>query len=203
MIIYTVKFDFSHIYMDRYDMSGEEKEQVGRDLISQATWEMFGDDMIVYPEGDSLVFMPNRDGDDWMYENKMKEMTRLLAREFALFVDEESVDEGGGEEDELELFIRQNYLYETLTPTSAAAKFGKTLSEADEEFRRRYGVDVKGYIMTVRVEKAERLLMEGVDRRECALLCGFGSERTMKRAFKAVRGDLIGLNGSGGDFFEK
>ncbi len=189
MIVYAVKFDCSHIYMDRYDMSGEEKEKEGKELISQAAWEMFGDDMIVYPEGDTLVFMPDRDGDDRMYENKMKELTGILAREFAIFSEEESFDESGGEEGEMELFIRQNYLYETLTPASVAAKFGKNPAKADEEFKQKYGVDVKGYIRMVRVEKAEVLLLEGVDKKECALLCGFGSEKTMKRAFREVHGE--------------
>ncbi len=189
MIIYAVKFDCSHIYMDRYFMTDEEKEQAGKDLISQAAWEMFGDDMIIYSEGDVLVFMPNRDGDDKMYENKMKELTRILAREFAIFSEEESFDESGGEEGEMELFIKQNYLYETLTAASAAANCGRNQAQADEEFKHKYGVDVKGYIRMVRVEKAEELLLEGVDRKECALLCGFGSEKTMKRAFKAVHGE--------------
>lgn len=188
MIVYAVKFDCSHIYMDRYDMSGEEKEKEGKKLISQAAWEMFGDDMIVYPEGDSLVFMPDRDGDDKMYENKMRELTGILAREFAIFSEGESFDESGGEEGEMELFIRQNYLYETLTSASVAAKFGRNQAKADEEFRQKYGVDVKGYIRMVRVEKAEVLLLEGVDKKECALLCGFGSEKTMKRAFREVHG---------------
>ncbi len=186
--------------MDRYDMSDEEKARIGRDLILRAAWEMFGEDMVIYPDGDFYAFMPNKDEEDPIYDRKIKELIKILAREFALFADEECVDEGGGEEDEMELFIRQNYLYETLTPASLAAKFGKTPAEADEEFRERYGVDVKSYIMTVRVEKAERLLIEGVDKSECALLCGFGSERTMKRAFKAVRGDLTGLRGNGGAF---
>ncbi len=189
--------------MDRYSMSGEEKEKEADRLILHTAWEMFGEDMAVYREGDFYAFMPNKDEEDPIYERKIKELTKILAREFALFADEECVDESGGEEDEMELFIRQNYLYETLTPASLAARFGKTPAEADKEFRERYGVDVKSYIMTVRVEKAERLLMEGVDRSECALLCGFGSERTMKRAFKAVRGDSTGLRGNGGAFFSE
>lgn len=177
-----LKIDFEHIFFDRFELSDSEKEREAESIIR----EVFKN--CAYLVKDGIVEITPKNIDDEMHVEKMAD---TLKKEFFILLSEEKVEAVPRKETPLEAmekYIRKNLLYETLTVAEVCENAGITRSAADRLFLNAYGSTVSEYIKEKRVEKAQKLLKEGEKLKECADLCGFGSLKTMQRAFNAVCG---------------
>lgn len=185
--------DNSHIFFDRYDMTDEEKNEAGERIIKKAFSEAFSDfDVKEYRDGKTYIFS----SDDEMFLIEAPEIAKkvinIMKAEFAIFASPgEAAPEPEVETSETtfaESIIRKNYMYEDLTASRVAEHAGMEKAELDKYFVRYTGLSVSRYIKSLRVIKAAELMRGGIDLGECAYLCGFGSEKTMTRAFETVLG---------------
>ena len=102
------------------------------------------------------------------------------------------------------LYIDENYQNKNLSPRDAADKLNVSYGYLSTAFARTYGENFKSYLVSVRMEKARKLLME---RRykiyEIADMTGYASSRYFTDAFKKRYGISPGdyvlrMNGEGG-----
>ena len=81
-------------------------------------------------------------------------------------------------------YIRYNYM-RPITVNSIAESFGFERSYLYRAFKARYGIGIKEYITSVRMEKAEEFLRRGYTVKESAQMVGYADEFNFSKAFKA------------------
>lgn len=119
-------------------------------------------------------------------ERTFERIRLLLAREFFVFAEkdgEKPVSEVKPTLGAAERYIRQNYMYASLSAEEIAERAGIPRGALDKLFKEKYSATVAEYLKRMRVEKAKVMIDGGVALKDCASECGFGSEKTMKRAF--------------------
>ena len=84
-------------------------------------------------------------------------------------------------------YIRYNYM-RRITVSSLAESFGFDRSHLYRIFKKRYGIGIKEYITSVRLEKGKELLKEGFSVKESAHLVGYDDEFNFSKVFKARYG---------------
>lgn len=124
-------------------------------------------------------------------ERVFERVSLLLAREFFIFAEKKAEKSGCEAEPPLgaaERYIRQNYMYSSLSAEEIAEKTGISRGALDKLFKEKYSATATEYIRKIRVEKARKMIEGGITLKDCAEECGFGSEKTMKRAFVGIIG---------------
>lgn len=188
-----ITINYDEIFFGKFDMTEEEKRSaaiyIAEKVFSEAMAENGGS---VLNFGDNIVIEAKGYMAEIEEELAFKKLKFLLAKEFFIFIEkEEAVQEEPPEEpssDAAERYIKQNYMYATLSAEEVAKKIGMRRAAIDKMFKEKHGVSVTEFIKMVRVEKAKVMIDGGIPLRECAEECGFGSEKTMKRAFVAIEG---------------
>ena len=84
-------------------------------------------------------------------------------------------------------YIDYNYMDE-ISVDGLTSKFGFERSYLYRMFKKKYGVGVKEYIISVRAERAKQFLLSGRTVSETAYLVGYRDEFNFSRAFKKVVG---------------
>ena len=84
-------------------------------------------------------------------------------------------------------YIKYNYML-PISVSSLAHDFGFERSYLYRIFKSKYGVGVKEYISSVRLEKAEQFLKDGYNVKESAAMVGYEDEFNFSKAFKAKYG---------------
>ena len=173
-----VRIDYEHIFFDRY-MLDKESEAIH---ITELVLKEKGFEYI----REGVTFdVKAVCADEEMEAVKLFE---LLKREFFIIAREisqlpcQNVDKST----ELVKYMRENYLNVALTVEEICEEINLSRNEADNFMKKEYNVTISEYIRNLRVEKASALLKEGFSVAECCDLCGFGSVKTMQRAFKSV-----------------
>lgn len=182
--------DYGEIFFGIFPLSEEEKrreaEYIAEKVFAEAA-EPYGGSVSV--RGSEIEFCFNCDMAEFYEEHAFEKMKRLLAVEFFIFM--EAAAEKSEETEpcsEAERLVRQSYMYTNLTPEAVAEKLGVGRAELDRLFAADFGLSVAGYIKKVRLEKSVEMIKAGFTANECAQACGFGSERTLRRAFSAALG---------------
>lgn len=181
--------DFEHIFFDRYDLSDNEKVHEAEKIIEKAFKGMEYE-----ADWEKRVFNVEPYGIE--SEIRLNEIIKMLKKEFFILLKiEESVKPTAKKVDcveKAERYIRQNYLYETLS-ASEVSDYCKTDRKAlDKAFEKRYSKTLSEYIKYVRVEETKNHIAAGGKMEDIAYLCGFGSVKTMQRSFKSVCGKTPG-----------
>lgn len=174
-----LKIIYDRIYFDRFENINKAEE--ANYIVAKALEEIDCDEKI---ENDR--FSVPDDGEVYMKVGKMRD---ILKREFFILFEEcvEEVKEAESEAYEnLVKYIRRHYQYDTLTVDEACESVNMSRYVADRYMQKTYGVTMSEYIRNLRVEKAKEMLKEDVTIEVCAGLCGFGSVKSMQRAFKNV-----------------
>lgn len=78
--------------------------------------------------------------------------------------------------------IHYNYMYD-IKVSSLSQSFGIERSHLYRTFKKRYGISVKEYISSVRLEKAKEFLSGGFNVSETARLVGYNDEFNFSKAF--------------------
>jgi AraC-like DNA-binding protein len=101
----------------------------------------------------------------------------------------ESEDSGGGDDKirRIRRYIKYNYML-PISVSSLAHDFGFERSYLYRMFKTKYGVGVKEYISSVRLERAQEFLREGYSVKESAAMVGYSDEFNFSKAFKARYG---------------
>jgi AraC-like DNA-binding protein len=96
---------------------------------------------------------------------------------------------GGGDEKlrMIRRYVKYNYML-PITVGSLSHDFGFERSYLYRMFKNKYGVGVKEYITSVRLEKAEQFLRDGYSVKESAAMVGYEDEFNFSKAFKARYG---------------
>jgi len=84
-------------------------------------------------------------------------------------------------------YIKYNYML-PITVEGLAREFGFERSYLYRLFRERYGKGVKEYLLSVRMQMADRFLEEGYTVKECAKLVGYEDAFNFSKAFKKYHG---------------
>lgn len=96
-------------------------------------------------------------------------------------------DDGGEKIRRIRRYIKYNYML-PITVTSIAHSFGFERSYLYRAFKRRYGIGIKEYITTVRMEKASEFLRGGYTVKESAHMVGYEDEFNFSKVYKARYG---------------
>lgn len=184
-MIFTI--DCEHIFFDRYNLTSEQKYEEAAAIIEK----VFGSSVLDKENGTVELYAGNAPE-----EIKRNERIRLLKREFFLLLKEEKVleapIEAPDEIDIAEKYVRSNYLYEEFCASRVCDYCNMSRRRLDKGFEERFSISVSEYIKALRVDKATELIVEGVKMEKAAYLSGFGSVKTMQRAFKSVCGKTPG-----------
>lgn len=84
-------------------------------------------------------------------------------------------------------YIKYNYML-PITVSSISESFGFDRTYLYRTFKSRYGIGIKEYITTVRMEKAKEFLKNGYTVKESAHMVGYDDEFNFSKAFKARYG---------------
>lgn len=179
------KVDYEHIFFDRYTLTEEEKHNETVKILAG-----------VFKTAEIKDLTIEINADDAYEEREVNSKLWMLKREFFLILKpyEEpcGVKPAVDMKEEMEKYIRSNYLYEDFCPDKLCERFNISRKAADNFFMKQFSKSVSEYIKTVRVEKATELIKMGEKMEEVASLCGFGSIKTMQRAFKSLTGKTPG-----------
>ena len=180
--------DYEHIFFDRFELTEDEKLAQSTDILKRCFKQEEWNPSF---EKDRL-FIKNCEGER---EMKAKKLIKILKKEFFILItpiEDTTIEEKTDTVDSAEKYIRENYLYDTLSPGEVAAFCNVGRKELDTAFNKRFSMSVSEYIRYIRVEKTKNLLTECLAMERIASLCGFGSVRTMQRSFKSVCGKTPG-----------
>lgn len=167
----TFNVNYEHIYFDRYSV---DKKKEAEFILT----EIFKNEVAI--ENGKITVDDMCDCDN---------IENLLKYEFFLLV-EKVIEEP---EDinivlEAEEYIKTNYTNENLTIGDICERCNTTRNILDRQFTASFGKSVTEYIKCIRVEDAAERLIAGGKVEEITALCGFGSIKTMQRAFKSIFG---------------
>ena len=84
---------------------------------------------------------------------------------------------------EVKEYIDENYM-RPIKVEDIAAKFNMNRSYLSRTFKKKVGMSMKEYIISVRLKEAKQMLNYGKNVTEAAYLCGFGSQSHFSSAFK-------------------
>lgn len=180
------KVDYEHIFFDRYTLCGDEKKREAENILKRVFKESLKNienDVIELTAGDAEK------------EIEIEEKIQMLKYEFFLMLEpfyEEVHEEALDTVLQAEKYIRQKYLYETLCASMVCDRFEIDRKALDKAFCERFSKTVSEYIRYIRVEKSKEHIKRGERLETVADLCGFGSVKTMQRAFKSIYGKTPG-----------
>ena len=97
------------------------------------------------------------------------------------------VDVGDEKIRRIRRYIKYNYML-PITVSSIAESFGFDRTYLYRSFKSRYGIGIKEYITSVRMEKAKEFLKNGYTVKESAHMVGFEDEFNFSKVFKARYG---------------
>lgn len=86
------------------------------------------------------------------------------------------------------LYIDNNFRNSDLTIKSISEKFSYTNEHLTRIFKKQYGVNLKQYLLQVRMEEAEALLLSKTPVTKVAEMCGFNSASNFSKCFKKYFG---------------
>lgn len=186
-----IRIDYDGLFFGKFNMPEEEKRKTALYLAEKAFSEKMAESGGSAVSEDGMLEISGAGYFPEIEEERAFDSIRfLLAREFFIFAEKEE-QKADAEEvpfGAAEKYIRQNYMYPSLSAAETAQRVGIPRSALDKLFKEKYDATVTEYIKSVRVEKAKAMIQEGVSLKDCAEECGFGSEKTMKRAFVALIG---------------
>lgn len=177
------KIDYEHIFFDRYSLSEEEKKAEAFGILEKLfEGAQFDKDKCMMKVGDCCA----------REEKEFNRKLRLIKREFfilALLWQEPPLPVKEPDIiDVAEKYIREKYLYDYFCASYVCEYCNVTRKVLDNGFNKRFSKSVSEYIKYIRVKKAAELIGMGERMDKIAELCGFGSIKTMQRAFKTVYG---------------
>ncbi len=173
------KVNYDRVYFDRFENINKAAE--ARYIVEKALEEIECE-----ARWDAECFEIEEDSEKHIKFEKMRD---VLKREFFVLIEECAKEK---EESHCEMYenlvryIRRHYQYDTLTVDEACESVNISRYAADRYMQKTYSVTTSEYIRNLRVEKAKEMLKEDVTVEMCAGLCGFGSVKSMQRAFKSV-----------------
>ena len=103
-----------------------------------------------------LIWQSEKDGDEGAYGDRVRSIRR---------------------------YIKYNYML-PITVSSIASRFGFERSYLFRVFKSRYGIGIKEYIISVRMEKAHEFLKAGYSVKSSAHMVGYDDELNFSKAFK-------------------
>ena len=180
------KSDYDHIFFDRYILCDIEKQREAENILKRVFKESLKN------IENNVIELTARDAEK---EIEIEEKVKMLKYEFFLLLEpfcEEQPEEELDTATQAAKYIRQNYLYETLCPSQVCDRFDIDRKALDKAFEARFSKTVSEYIKYIRVEKTKEHIKNGERLEDVAALCGFGSVKTMQRAFKSVCGKTPG-----------
>ncbi len=182
----TFKIDYEHIFFDRYKLSENQKKAEAESILKKIFKEQ-----VTIGENHAIELLMT----DAEKEIETEKLIKMLRDEFFLIIEPFYEYEEKYEPDiieQAEKYIKQNYLYESLCAPKVCEYFEIDRKVLDKAFNERFSKTVTEYIKYVRVEKAKEHIAHGEKLNLVAMLCGFGSVKTMERSFKAVCGKTPG-----------
>lgn len=180
------KIDYEHIFFDRYTLCDIEKKMEVENILKR----VFKESLTNNENG--VIELTAGDAEK---EIEIEEKIQMLKYEFFLMLEpfhEEAHEEEPDMVEQAAKYIRQNYLYETFCASKVCDRFNIDRKPLDKAFEERFSKTVSEYIKCIRVEKTKEHIKNGERLEEVADLCGFGSVKTMQRAFKSVCGKTPG-----------
>ena len=179
--VMVFKIDYEHIFFDRYELSQEEKKKEAFKIIER----LFKDAKL---DKDSCRM--EIDTNHAQEEIEFNKKQRLMEKEFFVLLSLQQETEEVKEAPDIiavaEKYIRENY--ESLCTSRVCERCNISRKVLDNGFNKRFSKSVSEYIKCIRVMKAAELIESGERMEKVAYLCGFGSIKTMQRAFKGVYG---------------
>lgn len=173
--------DYEHIFFDRYVVNKKNEAE----YILQKAFDEIG--CMVFINNNEIVV----EAHDLEAQVKTDDVIKLLKLEFFILLKEyEEIEETVVKDSFAEAvqYIRERYLEESLTVEEICQSCSMNRSALDRIFADKADMSASEYIRHIRVEKAKELVALGERMETIASLCGFGSVKTMQRAFKAVYG---------------
>ena len=104
---------------------------------------------------------------------------------------ESSLDEKSGPRmnvEDIKAYIADHYREESLNVSSISDHFHINVSYLSQFFKKKIGMGVLDYIVTLRIEDAKKLLAEGYTVTKTAEMVGYANTRPLIRAFKRIEG---------------
>jgi len=89
---------------------------------------------------------------------------------------------------ELERIIGEQYPNVNFNLVMLAESMNTTEQRLYKDFKLYFGVTFSDYLENLRIQKAGQLLKEGIAVKEVAVLVGYGSDYSFRRAFKRCTG---------------
>lgn len=116
----------------------------------------------------------------------------LVAERVALHLDRRAPDPREGRDAVLALRVRQRLDAEAVTLDELARELGTHPSHLVRVFGREYGLPPHRYVVARRLDRARRLLLDGVPIAEVAVATGFHDQSHLTRHFRALLGTTPG-----------
>lgn len=181
--------NYNEIFFDRYSLTEPEKKNAAMYILDKALTEK----AIEYKLENNTLFLYDLDCEK---EIGFIRLTDILKREFFILIspeiEEEITETIVDIMAEAEKYIHKQYLYDTFSIQYVCEKLNITRKALDKLFVEKHALTAKDYLRKLRVTRAKELIKTGENMEEIASLCGFGSVKTMQRAFKAVLGSTPG-----------
>lgn len=176
-MIYTV--DYESIFFEKYSLSSEEKRNEAFELILRLIDES---ELSCTVEDDCII----RDDSRFEEDRSFEQFVEILKKEFYIFLIEKKTEPDKVKKGSFEEYILKMYMYEGFSAKDLCEEFNEPRKKVDAYFAEKYNMPFKLYLKRVRVENAIKLIRCGEKMESISYLCGFGSVKTMRRAFKAV-----------------
>ena len=184
---FSIVYKYENLYFGRFDMTDEEKREEAYFIIKKALEELFDDPLSKVTEiNDTFLITSGESIFDYVGRAKLVLLRRDLEREFCLTFSLQD-DEPPVRSDvfgKMCDYVGKNYLYADFSAKSIADYMEMDKTTVDIAFKTNCGMPAKDYIMKKRIDMAKELLLLRTNMDDCAERCGFGSEKTMRRAFK-------------------
>ena len=154
------------------------------------TWIAFSADDGAYFNSGQSVFETPRGIDEkllHLVKSENKSVEGCLAIIYDLLYrtsDTAEKSDDGSVARQIKRYVKYNYML-PITVTGLAREFGFERSYLYRVFKARYGIGIKEYITSVRLQMGERFLKDGYSVGESARMCGYDDRFNFSKAYKA------------------
>lgn len=181
--------DYEHIFFDRYSLEEENKKKEARVIIKK----VFKDEVkMLEMKNLQVEISPQGAEAEILFEKNREQIKREFFLKLVPVCEKIEVEKEESLIEKAQGYINSNYLYDTLCISDICDYCRVSRKVLDRAFEEAFGKTVSEYIKEKRVDCAESLIREGNNLEVVADICGFGSLKTMQRAFKSLRGKTPG-----------
>ena len=182
--------DYEHIFFDRYTLEENEKKKEALDIVKK----IFKDKLnIISSDTLQIDISPCGAEEEILFEKTREKIKREFFLRLIPAMREVEEEKKEPLTEKAQRYINANYLYAEFSPDELCDCLEVSRKVIDRAFETSFGKTVTEYVKEMRIDCAKGLIKENNTLEVVADICGFGSVKTMQRAFKSTLGKTPGM----------